>query len=534
MTPFFPPVTLPPKLSLLFPTRDTPSQVLSLFSHSLYGDECLQLNHKKNKIPPAIQPYNNIAAKISHRKIVNLRRKIVSPAKLLIGNSVIGVLNVLFQPLVIVGSEKMANTSEFSTDQVFRSREDLMTWVQNVARSQGYVIVTKRSKAITIGFISKIVLGCDRGGISKGFPQQWRYDAHHRLLRLFCFPQYRRSSSAAPAQVCLEQPTTEKAPASSTPDFDSHAYARMLQLCTRNNDTSRARIIHCEILKRGNCLDLYARNILLNLHLKTGHLSNGLKVFDEMPERNVVSFVTMIQGYSQSKEYDKAVNLFFRAHKEGHDLNHFVFTSVLKLLVSMDWLELALCVHASIHKLGYGSNAFVGTSLIDAYSVFGVVDFAKEVFEGIAEKDMVCWTGMVFCYAENDCYEDSLALFNQIRSKGLLPNNYTFASVIKACLGLGNSDLGKSIHGCVVKTCYEMDPYVGVSLLDLHTRSGDIDDARCVFEEIPKDNVVPWSFMISRYSQSDCCQQALDMFLEMRREFVSPNQFTLASVLPLF
>ncbi|KAL6577986.1 hypothetical protein OROMI_010314 [Orobanche minor] len=250
-----------------------------------------------------------------------------------------------------------------------------------------------------------------------------------------------------------------------------------------------------------------------------------------MPERNVVSFITLIQGYSQSKEYDKAVNLFFRAHKEGHELNHFVFTSVLKLLVSMDWLELALCLHASIHKLGYGSNAFVGTSLIDAYSVFGVVDFAKEVFEGIAEKDMVCWTGMVFCYAENDCYGDSLALFNQMRSKGLLPNNYTFASVIKACLGLGNADLGKSIHGCVVNTCYEMDPYVGVSLLDLHTRSGDIDDARCVFEEIPKDNVVPWSFMISRYSQSDCCQQALDMFLEMRRAFVSPNQFTLASVL---
>ncbi|XP_052622040.1 uncharacterized protein LOC128127540 [Lactuca sativa] len=58
----------------------------------------------------------------------------------------------------------MTTNSEFSTQQVFRYREDLMYWVQNVAHSQGFVIVTKRSRAITIGFISNIVLGSDRGG----------------------------------------------------------------------------------------------------------------------------------------------------------------------------------------------------------------------------------------------------------------------------------------------------------------------------------------------------------------------------------
>lgn len=278
-------------------------------------------------------------------------------------------------------------------------------------------------------------------------------------------------------------------------------------------------------------MDLFSRNILLNMYLKTGFLSDGLKVFDEMTERNVVSFVTMIQGYSQFEEHDKAVNLFFRVHKEGHELNAFVFTTILKLLVTMDWMELTLCVHACIYKLGFGSNSFIGTSLIDAYSVFGVVSAAKEAFKEVVEKDMVCWTGMVSCYAENDCFEDSLNLFSQMRSEGLLPNNYTFASVIKACLGLKAVDMGKSIHCCIIKTCYEMDRFVGVSLLDLYTRSGDIDDARQVFEEIPKADVVPWSFMISRYSQSGCYQEALDMFLQMRKASVSPNQFTMASVL---
>ncbi|KAL0421621.1 UNVERIFIED_CONTAM: putative pentatricopeptide repeat-containing protein, mitochondrial [Sesamum latifolium] len=357
---------------------------------------------------------------------------------------------------------------------------------------------------------------------------RWRYFPEHRPPYIFSFLQHRFSSLVA--QVCRDEPMSKEIFPSLNAEFDSHLYAGMLQQCIKSNEPAKGKILHCHALKRGNCLDLFARNILLNLYLKIGLLSDGVKLFDEMPDRNVVSFVTMIQGFALLEEYDKAVDLFFRLRKEGHELNPFVFTTILKLLESMDWVELGWCIHACIHKLGHDTNAFVGTALIDAYSVCGFVNAAKEVFKGIVEKDMVCWTGMVACYAENDCFDEALDLFNLMRMEALLPNNFTFASVIKACLGLQAVGVGKSVHGCVLKTCYEMDPYVGVSLLDLYARSGDIEDARQVFEEIPKDDVVPWSFMIARYSQSDYCEEALDLFLQMRKALVCPNQFTLASV----
>ncbi|CAI9777014.1 unnamed protein product [Fraxinus pennsylvanica] len=91
-----------------------------------------------------------------------------------------------------------------------------------------------------------------------------------------------------------------------------------------------------------------------------------------MPERNMVSFVTLIQGFSQSEKYIEAVELFVRLHREGHGLNSFVFTTILKVLVSMEWSEFAWCAHACICKLGHDANAFVGTALIDAYSVCGI------------------------------------------------------------------------------------------------------------------------------------------------------------------
>ncbi|CAK9144378.1 unnamed protein product [Ilex paraguariensis] len=337
-----------------------------------------------------------------------------------------------------------------------------------------------------------------------------------------------RSSLCGFSSQAVQVPVMPPVP---TSKFDSHAYAGILQNSISNGDPITGKGIHCHVLKRGNCMDLFASNILLNMYVKSDLLLDARNLFDEMLERNTVSFVTLIQGYSQSSRYVEAVELFVRLHREGLELNPFVFTTILKLLVSMDWAELAWSILSCIHKLGHDDNAFVGTGLIDAFSVCGSIDIARKVFNGIVYKDTVSWTGMVACYAENDCFNEALELFSQMRILGLKPNNFTFTGVFKACLGLEAVDVGKSIHGSVLKSRYELDPYVGVALLDLYTKSGEIEDARLVFEEIPKSDVIIWSFMIARYSQIDRCKEALELFGQMRHALVIPNQFTFASVL---
>ncbi|KAG5249642.1 pentatricopeptide repeat-containing family protein [Salix suchowensis] len=228
--------------------------------------------------------------------------------------------------------------------------------------------------------------------------------------------------------------------------------------------------------------------------------------------------------------FSEAIGLFSRLREEGHELNPFVFSTVLKLLVSAEWAKLGFSVHACVCKLGFNSDAFVGTALIDCYSVCGYAECARQVFDAIEYKDMVSWTGMVTCYAENECFEESLKIFSQMRIVGFKPNKYTFASVLKACVGLEVFNVGKAVHGCAFKTSHLQELFVGVELIDLYIKSGDVDDALQVFEEMPKDNVIPWSFMIARYAQSGQSEEAIEMFCRMRQGLFTASMCNLVDL----
>ncbi|KAB2608209.1 pentatricopeptide repeat-containing protein [Pyrus ussuriensis x Pyrus communis] len=83
----------------------------------------------------------------------------------------------------------------------------------------------------------------------------------------------------------------------------------------------------------------------------------------------------------------------------------------------------------------------------------------------------------------------------------LLPDDHIYPSVAKSCTILNGVDVGKSVHCLAVKTGYEFDVFVGSSVVDMYAKCGEIRDARKVFDEIPRKNVVSWSEMIYGYTQ---------------------------------
>jgi pentatricopeptide repeat protein len=132
------------------------------------------------------------------------------------------------------------------------------------------------------------------------------------------------------------------------PKLDSSACARLLQRCIARGDARTGRAVHARVVQRGGVvrLDTFCANVLLNLYAKLGPLAAARSMFDGMPERNMVSFVTLAQGHAMRGEFEEAAKLFLRLRREGHEVNQFVLTTMLKLLVAMDAAGLVCSVHA--------------------------------------------------------------------------------------------------------------------------------------------------------------------------------------------
>lgn len=114
----------------------------------------------------------------------------------------------------------------------------------------------------------------------------------------------------------------------------------------------------------------------------------------------------------------------------------------------------------------------------------------------------------------------------------VLPNNYTYPFVLKACAGIGDLNLGMSIHGSLLKFGFDGNNPVLNTLVHMYCScNGGIEFGRKVFDEMTKNDSVPWSAMIGGYVRLGRSNDAVDLFRQMQTEGVCPDEFTMLAVL---
>lgn len=114
---------------------------------------------------------------------------------------------------------------------------------------------------------------------------------------------------------------------------------------------------------------------------------------------------------------------------------------------------------------------------------------------------------------------------------GIGVDEFTFSGVLTACTSLMALEQGKGIHANIAKTGFKSNDFVGNALVDMYGKCGYVEDARRVFDEMPKRDIALWNSMMASYAYNEHSEEAIALFCEMQWEGMKPNEFSLTSVL---
>ncbi|KAL6850022.1 hypothetical protein ACP4OV_020649 [Aristida adscensionis] len=234
-----------------------------------------------------------------------------------------------------------------------------------------------------------------------------------------------------------------------------HACASIANLCFGQQ-------IHVLAIKKSLGMNVAVANSLVNMYCTCASILDGRRLFDEMPERNLVTWNTIIAGYSR-RDPLMALQLLLDMDLEPNCLT---LTSITSACAGLAALIFGQQVHGAVLRRNYDEDVKVSNALVDMYSKCGSITNAMKVFNMMTCKDILSWTSMISGYGMNGYVNEAILLFNSMLHSGDHPDHVVFMGLINACSHAGLVDEGwklfrsmifdfdiqpnKEIYGCVV------------------------------------------------------------------------------------
>ncbi|RYR06398.1 hypothetical protein Ahy_B06g086131 isoform A [Arachis hypogaea] len=340
--------------------------------------------------------------------------------------------------------------------------------------------------------------------------------------------------------------------------YDPSVVPLLFKACVSLSILHHVKALHAESVKAGSHCDVFIGTALVGTYSKCGLLGDSRKVFDTMPDRNVVTWNAMIGGYLRAGDKESVSSMFeampgktpvsWSQMIDGFARNG--DTAAARRLFNKVLDEAKNVVTWTVMVDGYARNGdmeaareifeqmpmrncFVWSSMICGYCKKGSVEEAGVIFERVPERNVEIWNSMIAGHVQNGFGEKALQLFEEMNGEGFEPDEFTVVSVLSACSQLGLLDAGKEIHNMIKKRGMRLSPFVVSGLVDMYAKCGDLANARLVFEasESIEKNIICWNAMISGFAINGKFHEVLECFGRLEESNIKPDSITCLIVL---
>ncbi|GFP78667.1 pentatricopeptide repeat-containing protein at1g74630 [Phtheirospermum japonicum] len=251
--------------------------------------------------------------------------------------------------------------------------------------------------------------------------------------------------------------------------------------------------LHCQALTRGLDKHLFVGTTLISMYAECGCSNFAARVFDEMPEPNIVTWNALVTAFFRSGDVKRAERVF---------------------------------------NLMPAKNLASYNLMLAGYTKLGELRFARKVFKEMPTRDEVSWSTMIAGLAQHGCFDEALGYFRELHRVGMRPNEVSLTGMLSACAHSGALECAKILHGFIGKVGLLWITPVNNALIDTYSKCGSVDMARLVFETmVGEKSIVSWTSMIVGLAMQGYGEDALHLFNEMEKSGMNPDGISFVAIL---
>ncbi|KAI7736045.1 hypothetical protein M8C21_032906, partial [Ambrosia artemisiifolia] len=352
----------------------------------------------------------------------------------------------------------------------------------------------------------------------------------------------------------------------------------IFELTKPNQTLTITKSLHALLTKTSLIHDPFYTTKLTKLYSTNDNLTSARNLFDEMPNRTVYLWNSIIRAYAQTHCFHEAFTLFKHMPSSPTKPDSFTFACIARACAERHDVKGVMFVHGQVVVFGYGMDAICGSALVSGYSKVGLVDHARMVFDGLKRRDLVLYNAMISGYGSCGDWEKGLCLFVEMRKLGNRPDGYTVVGLLSGFTRSNLLDIGRGVHGYCLRDGFgsnahkmnfegrksdsvlvatllaasaqmailapgvEMHGYairhnldsdimVSSALIDMYSKCGFLEMGVKVFGHMPKRNMVSYNSVIASLGLYGLASEAFKVFREAVERGLKPDESTFCALL---
>ncbi|KAK3416101.1 hypothetical protein EUGRSUZ_H01933 [Eucalyptus grandis] len=245
--------------------------------------------------------------------------------------------------------------------------------------------------------------------------------------------------------------------------------------------------------------DVVSWTTMVNAYANQGSLTLAQQCFDQMPKKNVVSWNSLISSYVQFGRSKEALNLFRRMCDSRVIPDETTLIAVLSACSHIGDAATGEEIYIYISKSGIRPSITLYNALMTMFGKCGAVQIAVDIFKKMKLRNLVSWNVAIGALALHGCGAEAIKLFEDMEASRIFPNEITFTGLLSACSHSGLIEMGR-YYFQRMSSAYGISPEIEhyACLIDLLGRGGFLEEALGLIGKMPmRPDIVIWGALLA-------------------------------------